>query len=299
VDIFDITAKKWSKAELSNAKRDGMVVASVGNKVLFAGGGDNDWVDVTSTVDIYDAGSNTWSTAELSEGRNYLTAATLGDRVFFAGGGIWGPLANPGLNYHVGSKRVDIYDNSSNTWSTASLSEGRFELSSAVAGKRIYFSGGINDIFTISKRIDIYDSETGSWSVSELKEGKASHAGIVMDDKLLWVAGSTSPYQSGYSLSNQVEINDLSTGVTTFECIRPKAMFSTVITNDEVIFFTGFSRGSGKYFDVYNKNSRSWSVGVLPVEIHGSAVISAGNAIYIAGGKVDGAYSDQVWILEL
>jgi hypothetical protein len=30
----------------------------------------------------------------------------------------------------------------------------------------------------------------------------------------------------------------------------------------------------------------------------GAAIISVNNTIYVAGGKVNGAFSDQVWILE-
>ena len=66
-----------------------MAVATVGDKVLFAGGSNYDWVDVTSRVDIYNATTNTWSTAELSVARHDLAAVTLGNKVFFAGGAIW------------------------------------------------------------------------------------------------------------------------------------------------------------------------------------------------------------------
>jgi hypothetical protein len=108
-----------------------MTAASVGNKIFFAGGGDNDIGTVTSRVDIYDVSLNTWSTAELSEGRVELASATLGNKVFFAGG-------NNGFSL---SDRVDIYDNSTNTWTVTSLSEGR-NLLSATTGVIRYFLRG-------------------------------------------------------------------------------------------------------------------------------------------------------------
>jgi hypothetical protein len=37
-------------------------------------------------VDIYDYALNTWSTAELSEARIEMATATLGTKIFFAGG---------------------------------------------------------------------------------------------------------------------------------------------------------------------------------------------------------------------
>ena len=42
--------------------------------------------DHTSRVDIYDASSNTWSIAELSEPRINPAAAAAGSKIFFAGG---------------------------------------------------------------------------------------------------------------------------------------------------------------------------------------------------------------------
>ena len=57
-------------------------------KVLFGGGifySGNSWI-YSNTVDIYDTASGTWSTATLSQGRQYLSAATAGNQVLFAGG---------------------------------------------------------------------------------------------------------------------------------------------------------------------------------------------------------------------
>ena len=305
VDVYDTATHAWSTAELTVPERDGMVVATVGSKIFFAGG-NNDWVDVTSRIDIYDAATDTWSIAELSQARNYLAAATLGNKVFFAGGGIWGPISGgspnpnwpPDANYHIGSNVVDIYDNSTNTWTTATLSEGRFELSATVAGNKIYFAGGYHSIFSGSTKIDIYDATANSWSTSQLNEVKASHGVVAIDDKIYWAAGSNTPYWEGHHLSDLVEIKNITTGVSSFDCITPKAMFSVIAKNDNIVFFTGYNNGTGNKFDIYNTTTKTWSIGELPVDIHGSAIISVNNTIYIAGGNVNGVYSKQVWKLE-
>ena len=39
-----------------------------------------------SEVDIYDAASNSWSVSHLSEPQQYMSTATVDDKVFFAGG---------------------------------------------------------------------------------------------------------------------------------------------------------------------------------------------------------------------
>ncbi len=53
-----------------------------------------------------------WSLETLSEGRHGLAATTVGTKAMFAGG--QGPPGN--------SDAVDIYDDSTGTWSTATLS---------------------------------------------------------------------------------------------------------------------------------------------------------------------------------
>lgn len=299
VDIYDTISRSWTTAELTMAERDGMVVATVGNKILFAGGGNNDWIDVTSRVDIYDATTNSWSTAELSQPRNYPAAVTLDNKVYIAGGGYWGPLT-PGssTNYHIGSVTVDIYDNATNTWTTSKLSEGRFELSATAINNKIYFAGGLQSIYTASSQIDIYDATTGSWSYSQMKTPRTGHAGVAVGDKIMWAGGATTPYMSGYDFAENVEIRDLNSGATTLECFIPKSLVRTARINDQILFSAGVSNDKGNQFDVYDISGQQWKTVVLPLNLSGSAVVSVNNMIYIAGGSLDGVYTNQVWKLE-
>ena len=62
----------------------------------------------------------------LSEARMYLSAASAGNKIVFAGG-----ATTTGT-----SKTADIYDVSSNEWTTGQLSEAREILSAAAAGNR-------------------------------------------------------------------------------------------------------------------------------------------------------------------
>src|SRR5690606_13966669 len=101
---------------------------------------------------------------------------TLGKKVFFAGGAIWDYVRR-------GSSVVDIYDDYTNSWTTATLSEGRYELKATAVAKKIYFTGGSHNIYSISKKIDVFDSETNTWSTSELNEPKTSHSSIEVNNK--------------------------------------------------------------------------------------------------------------------
>jgi N-acetylneuraminic acid mutarotase/uncharacterized membrane protein len=303
VDIYDIATNTWSTAELSSGDRMGMAAATVGNKILFAGGIENDYGTLTSRVDIYDGSTNSWSTAELSKARAYLAAATIGNKVFFAGGGSWEP-------YFTGSNVVDIYDNSTNTWSTATLSEGRSGLSATTAGNKIYFAGGAigggPGPPDISTRIDIYDAATNSWSTSELLEGKSHHASIAVAGKIYWGSGINFwlPY-AGFTLSNQVEMRDINTGISSLDCMIPRYDFEAVTKGDNIIFFTGGGTGNpgleSDHFEIYNITTNTWSTAVLNQKIVFSAIISVNNTIYVAGGCTDNfgthTYS-EVWKLE-
>ena len=298
VDIYDTASGSWSTANLSQSKRDGMVVATVGNKIFFAGGGDNDWYDITSRVDIYNTTTNTWSVAELSSPRKYMAAATLGNKVFFAGGSFWNMS-----DYEEGSNIVDIYDNTTNTWSVQFLSEGRYDLTATVVGQKIYFAGGDRDMRTISNRVDIYDGVQGTWTSTQLTTPRASHGSIAFGNKVFWAGGRNTSFYSGGILSGTIEIFDDASGSSTFECMIPKAFVNAVKRGDNLLFFPGNYNSntySGRTFEIYNTVTNQWSTGVLSSPVFDATVIAVNNNIYIAGGRDVpwGPYFNTVWKLE-
>jgi len=304
VDIYDTITKVWTRAELTKPERQGMAAAAVGNKILFAGGGDNDWGETTSRVDIYNVDHNSWSVAELSKGREYLAAATVGDKVLFAGGTSWETSAS-GRSTWVTSNVVDIYHNTTNSWTTARLSESRSDLTATTAGDKVYIGGGYAGPFinNISPMIDIFDAAINSWSVSYLQQAKASHASVSLGNKIFWGAGVFNYFEPVLYPSNAVEIRDISTGVSTHVCILPKIKPNAVSSKDKVVFFPGnFENGTyfGNEFDIYDPTTNQWSIGAINKEIYDATVISVGNSIYIAGGRntPNGPYFTEVWRLE-
>ena len=98
-----------------SSTRDEMSVASAGNKILFAGGHSNPYVN--SRVDIYNTVSNSWSTAELSVPRFSMATAVNSNTVYFAGG----QTSNITGGNLEGSRRIDIYNAITDTWTIDSL----------------------------------------------------------------------------------------------------------------------------------------------------------------------------------
>ncbi len=297
VDIYDILTNTWSTAELTANNRMGMAVATVGNKVLFAGGMENDNGITTSRVDIYDGSTNSWSQAELSQPRGYLAASTVSNKVLFAGGGTWMPNL-------LGSDVVDIYDNATNSWTKTNLSQGRFSLSANTIGNKVYFAGGVKGPGMgagISTRIDIYDASTNSWSTSEMLEGRSYMASAVFNENIFWAGG----YKPGGLASNQVEIRNIQTGVTSVSCITARANFQAVKKGDNIIFFTGATTDPSLYgnqFEIYNTTTGKWSTGKLNQNVIYYTIISVNNTIYVAGGMAGDSFNpiliNKVWKLE-
>ncbi|UFH53551.1 T9SS C-terminal target domain-containing protein [Spirosoma sp. KNUC1025] len=163
VDIYDATTNQWTTASLSEA-RSNLAATSSGSKAFFAGGQIPDYsggpvaVSASSRVDIYDAVTNQWTTASLSKARRNLSAAALGNLLFFAGG--YGSDNQP-------SDVVDIYDLTTSQWSTAQLPTTKGPLSAVKVGNKILFAGDGSsnvDIYTLDAALPVnLTTFSGQW----------------------------------------------------------------------------------------------------------------------------------------
>ncbi len=304
VDIFDISTGAWTTAQLSQARQE-MGVAVLGNKIFFAGGiiprvGPPYGCYITncgdtrrSEIDIYDASSNTWSTAQLSSVR-IPTGASAGNNVVFAG------------DDEYFTAGIDIYDAGSNSWSTSSLSAGRQISQPAVAGNKIFFGGGSSGMNCVNdgnlyKQIDIYDATSDTWSVDFLSMPRGLNGAISANNKIYWGGGFVIDAASpDGNITNSVEIRDLATNTTSFDCLsEPKAWLTAVRKDNKIIFFGGQYYGtSNARFDIYDLTTNSWSIGVMPQNLLNPSIISYNNILYVAGGTINGVWFNQLCKLE-
>src|SRR4030095_8469035 len=305
--------------------RHGMSIAAAGNKIVFAGGA---WsLDCpecwgSSRADIYDLTNNTWSTAELSEGRWSIGSVAAGNKIFFAGGQ-WGDGAFD--SYYT---NVDIYDASSNTWKVVHLSEPRAYISAGAAGDQVFFAGGEKNMnYETSANVDIYDIATGSFSYGYLSEPRAHVSAVTVNNKI-YFAGGEGNNRWYNNPSNKIDIFDnttrvwstsslsepmnLLTGITMADKIywasgctieikdidtwsssiahpyKRASWFIQSVSKDNFILFLGGYRGSINFptrenkIDIYNTATNTWSIGVLPVSIE--SAISYNNEVYVTDG---------------
>lgn len=279
VDIYDIGTRSWSKTELS-VPRSNMATVVAGSKVFFAGGQLFNQVSLTtySAVDIYDVVTKSWTVARLSEARTNVAAAAVGNKVFFAGG-------QKGLS--TTSSAVDVYDLDTGTWSTTRLSEDRCHISAVTVNNKIYFGGGVKPKNTSglepSNRIDIYDNATSTWSTDLLKQPMGNVTSVAVGDQVYWAADCS------------VEIKNIQTGNSTQAFLyRPGSWINdqgqqAVIRNNKIIFFRHDANKSN-LFDIYDIATNTWSIGEASEVIIGASIVSVGNTIYLAGGRINDVF---------
>jgi N-acetylneuraminic acid mutarotase len=213
------------------------------------------------------------------------------DKVLFAGGD--GGFTGPGRE-----RRVDIYNLTTNSWSTAQLSEPKQGPTAVTANGKIFFAGGHthnNATYFVSDKIDIYDNATNTWSVAALNERRVGHGGIAVADKIYWAGGSTTGTST--SLLCSVEIRGVNMGNTVIQSLSEPSGGPALLKNNKILFFT-INGINDNAIDIYDVSSASWSIGVLPQSIYGSSVFSVNNIIYVTGGRENGVLSNQVWKLE-
>lgn len=282
VDIYDAATNAWSTAELSQA-RFGMAAVTAGSKVFFAGGKvgdgvfmwtDTDWGTYYTTVDIYDAATNTWSVAHLSEPRAGIAAATVGNKVLFAGG-----LKDA---HYASSATVDIYDLATGAWSTARLREPKNSLSAVALNGKVYFAGGYTEGWSgeSSRNIEIYDGATNSWTSASLLRPMGVITGAAVGNRIFWAEHCT------------VEIRDVQTGISTNEYLYKLGLLIHAVAGDnKVVFFRTSLYDESRQFDIYDLARDMWFLGEVSQDIREVCVISVNNTIYLVNKKNSAGYN--------
>ena len=210
--------------------RYGITTATAGNKLLLAGGNTDPGGNMySSNVDIYDFGTQTWSTAHLSTARAAV-AVTAGNKIFFVGG------VGPGF---YGTTRVDIYDASTNTWSLSDLpSPVSTVFSYAVVGNKVFFATGGNP-GVYGGKVDVYDTSTGLWSETDLPEQVQFVTATTVGDKVYFAGGLVNPPAG--NLLSVVNIYDNATGTwsTTSSLSQPTDAMAGIYVNGKIYWAGG------------------------------------------------------------
>jgi hypothetical protein len=286
------------------------------NKIYYSDG----W-----TMDVFDPVSNTiLNSASLSINRNHVSATTAGDKVIFAGGYIYPPNTTSQGTY---VSRVDIYNTTSGTWTTAELSTPRIlNAGTCTLGNKVFFAGGLSGPNLTTSRIDIYDWVTNSWTQRELSQPGA-HLAVIVQGKIWFITpnstlidvydGATGnwntmnlsspvfgnpvtstyyckPLQIGNKIyftgSQQVKVYDLATQLwSAISLSEPKFLVPAVASNGKIVFIGGMTRWYfySNLMEIYDPATNSWSTRTMNTDLFYESLTSFNNFIYSAGGMAD------------
>eukprot|EP00029_Vermamoeba_vermiformis_P000465 TRINITY_DN1053_c0_g1_i1.p1 TRINITY_DN1053_c0_g1~~TRINITY_DN1053_c0_g1_i1.p1 ORF type:complete len:401 (-),score=21.52 TRINITY_DN1053_c0_g1_i1:85-1248(-) len=140
--VFDASTDSWSNLVHGQEIRF-RAATSVGKFAVFAGGEDNN--GALDQVSILDTSNNSWQSSSLSSARIDIAATSAGDLAFFAGG-------RPSYNDWNYVPHIDTLNVTSMTWSIRNMTAGasNFVSAASVPGFAIIVSNNIADIFDVS-----------------------------------------------------------------------------------------------------------------------------------------------------
>ncbi|MBI1193778.1 MAG: T9SS type A sorting domain-containing protein [Bacteroidetes bacterium] len=295
-DLFNVQTGSHTSGVLSTP-RTLITTLTAGKKAFFAGGKFGSFADpqYTKNVDVYNAGSNTWSTLMLSKNREVGGAGVLGNRVFFAGGTGRSDISGPVYLYNT----IDIFNTATGARTSAKLSKARSNIAVGSAVNSIVFAGGWYWDVTYnrlsSNRVDIFNSSTGTWSTALLSKKRESISVAVIGDEVVFAGGSSNA--SGPVTNVDIYNASTNTWSTTSLLFANYGMLSAVI--GEEAYFAGGLLASD-VIQVYNTVTHSWNSFTLPVSLDDYTMTAINSKLYFAGGydATTSSYSDFVQIYD-
>jgi N-acetylneuraminic acid mutarotase len=193
VEVYNPSSNSWSAAAAMPTARAYLATAAANGKIYAIGGFDNNFRSVNN-VEVYDPSSNSWSTT-VSEGGIFLLPLAPMPTARFA-------LAAAGVNgkiYAIGGSRgpgilntVEVYDPSSNSWSTAAgMPTARQDLATAAVNGIIYAIGGfIGGFGNPLSKLEVYDPNSNSWSTAaSMPTARENLAAAAINDKIYAIGG--------------------------------------------------------------------------------------------------------------
>jgi hypothetical protein len=237
VDIYDLATNTWSVTKL---KSDGtqLSAAATDSKVFFAGGiyhfsnGNGGWAaGMSDLVEMYDIGSGTWTETKMSEAKVGLAAATLDNKVYFAGGHLGG--------YNM-SDKIEIYDIATGRWSHARLTEGKYGIAGNSFGNKLYWAGGVTP-HGLTCKVEIHDESVNSRAIANLSLEYSWHSAAVQNNKLIY-----------FKPNRELDIYDVTTNSWSVGVLPQGLPYGFLVsTNNTPYLATGFDNTGILYPQIY------------------------------------------------
>lgn len=220
LDIYDATTHTWKRDSLPFICLD-VAAGSIGSKLFIAGGKDltSSSGDGTSNlVRIFDTTTQKWSyTPALSVARRDMQVVKVKNKLLFIGGFSENPFTAWDWTFY---KNIDIYDETTKTWSSVLMKTGRINPTVTVSGSKVLIIGGIYKLDFVgatptlffTKSVEIYDVDSNTWQTADLPKAHIQNGIATYDKKAYLICGSTQTEPSSERvLEKNVKIYDFVT----------------------------------------------------------------------------------------
>ncbi len=223
------------------------------------------------------------STDELHQARYGISAVSVNDHAFFAGGVTSGYGRTTMVEDYAGGGFSSIPNG---------LSEARAVGAGTVVGDFAIFAGGTNP--SPSDVVDVYNSTTGAWSQKHLSRSTAYLAAASLEGKAYFAGGR---YADGSNLiwNDLVEVYDpVSDSWSTMTLSQGRGSLSAAAVDTKVLFAGGrASNGCLDTVDIYDAQTDIWSTATLSHPRSWMAATTVGSKVIFAGGYDDLTHSSS------
>jgi len=229
----------------------------------------------------------------INEPRENVAVATVGKKTIFFGG-------KKSTNEY--SKKIDIYDEGTGSWSNEIASEARDSAAAAVVESKAIFFGGNKSSSECSAKIDIYNdnatNESEKWKADQYQtsEARANASVAVIGEKAIFFGGEV-----GQGRSGKIDIYDNKTGQwrSSDTASEARTNASVAVVDTKVIFFGG-NKGDqcSSKVDIYDSKTGKWTMHIASeARENASVAVVDGKAIFF-GGKAGETRSNKIDIYD-
>lgn len=206
VQIYDPSSNQWGQGASLPFPVLAPHSVAFGSRIYAVGGWDVSTGLSTNLLQIFDAANNRWSVQRslpipVAGG----VAAAVGAKLYIIGGWTNDRDGNPLL-----TAEVQVYDPSSNAWSSAAKTPIPTAGSSAVVvGSNIYLINGRTEANTVTNRVSIYDTLANAWNTGPPTIRGVYEAAAGYSDNRVYLVGGRVEVD-GPSDSQRMQILELS-----------------------------------------------------------------------------------------
>ena len=261
-------------------------------KVLVVGGytGTGPRPDITSSGELYDPATGTWSlTGSLNIPRVLHTTTLLPNGKVLVAGGITNTTPP---DFGV-TNSAELFDPVTGTWSvTGSLNIGRFWYTATLlANGKVLVVGGAGGETGVLSSAELYDPATGTWSVTgSLIAARYAHTATLLQNGNVLIVGGSDDGDL-FNILAGAELYDPATGTWRVTSnLNAACIFhtATLLPNGKVLVAGGYTNSA----ELYDPATGTWSITAglnIPRDSHTATLLSNGKVVVAAGSFVNSA----------